>query len=111
MHNYVQLPADSGKKTELIERDGFLSPSPNRFHQKILGRLFGALWNYLQANPIGEVYASPSDVTLTDLNVDQPALCYFYPSRFTSLTEHGADGAPDLVVEILSPSSAGTIGA
>lgn len=107
MHDYLQLPADSGKKTELIEADGFLSPSPNRFDQKILGRPFGPLWNYLQANPVGEVSAAPFDVTLTDLNVDQPALGYFSPSRFTSLTEHGADGAPNLVVEILSPRSAG----
>lgn len=106
VHDYMQLPADSGKKTELIEGDLFMSPSPNRFHQKILGRLFGPLWNYLQANPIGEVYAAPFDVTLTNLNVYQPDLCYFSQSRYTSLTEHGADGAPDLVVEILSPSSA-----
>ena len=105
VHDYMQLPEDSGKKTELIEGDFFMSPSPNRFHQKILGRIFGPIWAYLQANPIGEVYAAPFDVTLTDLNVYQPDICYFSKSRYPSLTEHGADGAPDLVVEILSPGS------
>jgi Uma2 family endonuclease len=106
VHDYMQLPETPGKKTELIEGDLFMSPAPNRLHQKILGRLFGSIWAYLQANPIGEIYVSPFDVTLTDLNVFQPDLCYFSKSRYRSLTEHGADGAPDLAVEILSPGSA-----
>jgi Uma2 family endonuclease len=105
VHDYMQLPEDSGKKSELIEGDLFMSPAPNRFHQKILIRLSSMFWAYLQANPLGEVYAAPFDVTLTDLNVYQPDLCYFSKARYTSLTDHGADGAPDLVVEILSPGS------
>ncbi len=105
VHDYMQLPEDSGKKTELIEGDLSMSPSPNRFHQDILGRLFGPIWAYLQANPVGKVYSAPFDITLTDLNVYQPDLCYFSKSRYPSLTDHGADGAPDLVVEILSPGS------
>ncbi|MSU47716.1 MAG: Uma2 family endonuclease [Opitutus sp.] len=106
VHDYMQMPETSGKKTELIEGDFFMSPSPIRFHQEILGRLFGPIWAYLQINSLGKVYAAPFDVTLTDLNVYQPDICYFSKSRYTSLTEHGADGAPDLVVEILSPGSA-----
>ena len=106
VHDYMQLPESPGKKSELIEGDLFMSPAPNRFHQKVLIRLSSMFWAYLQTNPIGEVYAAPFDVTLTDLNVFQPDLCYFSKSRYRSLTEHGADGAPDLVVEILSPGSA-----
>lgn len=106
VHDYMQLPEDSGKKTELIEGDFLMSPSPNRFHQEILVRITSIIWAYLQAKPIGKVYAAPFDVRLTDLNVYQPDICYFSKSRYNSLTEHGADGAPDLVVEILSPSSA-----
>jgi Uma2 family endonuclease len=105
VHDYMQLPEDSGRKTELIEGDLFMSPSPNRFHQDILVRLTGMIWAYLQTKPLGKVYAAPFDVTLTDLNVYQPDISYFSKSRYTSLTEHGADGAPDLVVEILSPGS------
>ena len=105
VHDYRQLPEDAGKKTELIEGDLVMSPAPNRYHQDILFRLSGMFWAYLQANPIGKVYAAPFDVTLTDLNVYQPDLCYFSKSRYTSLTEQGADGAPDLVVEVLSPGS------
>ncbi|MEO5958361.1 MAG: Uma2 family endonuclease, partial [Opitutaceae bacterium] len=57
VHDYMQLPEDSGKKTELIEGDFFMSPSPNRFHQEILNRLLVPIWAYLQAKPIGKVYA------------------------------------------------------
>ena len=70
-HRNSQLPEDSGKKMELIE-GFFMSPSPNRFHQDILGRLYGPIWAYLQAKPIGKIYSAPFDVTLTDLNVFQP---------------------------------------
>jgi Uma2 family endonuclease len=105
VHDYMQLPERSEKKTELIEGDLFMSPSPNRFHQEILGRLFGHIWHYLQSKPIGKVYAAPFDVVLTDLNVYQPDICYFSKSRYSSLTEHGAEGAPDLVLEILSSRS------
>ena len=104
VHDYMQLPVDR-KKTELIEGDLFMSPSPKRFHQDILIRLSSIIWDYLRKNPIGKVYAAPFDVTLTDLNVFQPDVCYFSKSRYTSLTEQGADGAPDLVIEILSPGS------
>lgn len=82
-----------------------MSPSPNRFHQTILINLVTILGPYLRAHPKGKIFAAPFDVALTDLNVFQPDLCYFSKARYTSLTEHGADGAPDLVVEILSPGS------
>jgi Uma2 family endonuclease len=105
VHDYMQLPENPGKKSELIEGDLFMSPSPSRFHQEILGRLHGQIWTYLQVSPLGKIYAAPFDVTLTDLSVFQPDLCYYSKSRYSSLTDHGADGAPDLVVEILSPGS------
>jgi Uma2 family endonuclease len=104
VHDYMQLP-EGTKKTELIEGDLIMSPSPKRFHQEIVGRIFGMIWAYLQVKPLGRVYASPFDVTLTDLNVYQPDICYFSKSRYASLTEQGADGAPELVVEVLSPGS------
>jgi Uma2 family endonuclease len=106
VHDYRQLPESPGRKTELIEGDFFMSPSPNRFHQDIQLRLAATIWAYLQTHPIGRIYAAPFDVTLTDLNVYQPDLCYFSKSRYASLTEQGADGAPELVVEVLSPGSA-----
>lgn len=105
VHDYMQFPEESGKKTELIEGEFFMSPAPKRNHQDIFGQLFYAIFGYLQAKPLGKVYGAPFDVVLTDINVFQPDICYFSKSRYSSLIEKGADGAPDLVIEILSPGS------
>ena len=83
-----------------------MSPSPNRFHQTILRNLAVLLGMYLAKKPVGTFYFAPSDVFLTDLNVYQPDLVFISNSRKSILTDQGLDGAPDLVVEILSPKTA-----
>ncbi len=55
---------------------------------------------------MGVIYDAPFDVQLSDTTVVQPDICYSSKKRLARLTEHGAEGAPDLVVEILSPKTA-----
>ncbi len=83
-----------------------MSPSPNRFHQDILLNLTGVFLEHLGKRPLGRIYFAPFDVFLTDLNVYQPDLVFISNSRKSILTDQGLDGAPDLVVEILSPRTA-----
>ena len=83
-----------------------MSPSPNRYHQDILLSLALLFGNYLKENPIGRIHIAPSDVRLTDLNVYQPDLYFVSNARKSILSEQGAEAAPDLVVEILSPKTA-----
>ncbi|WP_043582397.1 Uma2 family endonuclease [Geminisphaera colitermitum] len=103
-HDYRELP-EYGPRYQLIEGDLHMAPAPNRFHQGILIFLAGEFTIYLKQNQIGKVYAGPFDVYLSDLNVYQPDLSYFSKERYCYLTDEGANGAPDLVVEILSPST------
>ena len=56
--------------------------------------------------PVGILYDAPFDGVLIDINVSQPDLAFFSERRRRFLTEKGAEGAPDLVVEILSPKTA-----
>lgn len=91
---------------QLVEGELFFMASPVRQHQKILVALLGQLYNYLKAHPIGEVYVAPSDVELDSKNVFEPDIYYVSRERAHILTRQGASGAPDLVVEILSPSTA-----
>lgn len=105
VHDYMQLPEDSGRKWELIEGEIHMSPAPNRFHQTIVANLVVLLANHLKSHPRGKVFVSPFDVLLTDINAYQPDVSYFSKARYTSLTEQGADGAPELAVEVLSPRS------
>src|SRR6266576_6571881 len=83
-----------------------MAPAPDRLHQDVLGNLYVIIRGHLERFPLGSVHLAPSDVHLTDLNVYQPDLYYVTSARKAILTRRGARGAPDLVVEILSPKTA-----
>ena len=83
-----------------------MAPSPDRLHQDILGNLHYVLRSQLEKRSSGSVHLAPSDVQLTDLNIYQPDLYYVSNPRRAILTDRGARGAPDLIVEILSPKTA-----
>lgn len=96
-----------GPRYQLVGGELLPMSAPNRFHQKISGNLYLIIGKYLEQHPIGEIYASPFDVYLDDHNVFQPDLLYISNERAaTVLVREGAKGAPDLVIEILSPSTA-----
>ena len=83
-----------------------MSPSPKEIHQYILGRLFLRLGTFIYGRNLGRVYCSPFDVVLSDTDVVQPDLLFVSKSRESIITEENVRGAPDLVVEILSPATA-----
>src|SRR5262245_30397396 len=105
VHDYRELP-EGPPYYQLIEGDLYMAPSPDRFHQDILGNLHFILRSHLEKRPSGSVHLAPSDVQLTDLNIYQPDLYYVSNTRRAILTDRGARGAPDLIVEILSPKTA-----
>ena len=87
-----------------------MSPAPNRNHQTISGRMYMTFANALKKNTCN-VYYAPFDVRLVKsktkdekvINVVQPDLCIICDED--KLAERGCNGAPDLVVEILSPGN------
>ena len=83
-----------------------MSPSPSTFHQVVLGRIYSIILRYLEKNPIGEVFIAPLDVFLSDINVYQPDVIFVSNERRSIITDHGIEGAPNLVVEALSPGTA-----
>jgi Uma2 family endonuclease len=101
--DYAQLPDD--QRYELVEGDFLLAPAPNLRHQRILRELELAIGNYLRSHPVGEIFFSPCDVVLSEINVVQPDLIFVSSERKGILTEANIQGSPDLVVEILSPST------
>jgi len=98
---YRNLP-ETGPRYQLIEGDLYMAPAPNRFHQDISRNLQVVLTNYLSAHPIGVLYNAPFDVYLTEIDVFQPDLLIVLNENRGILTDAGAEGAPDFVVEILS---------
>lgn len=83
-----------------------MAPAPSRYHQDISKNLQFILMKYFEDNERGTVYDAPFDVKLTDINVYQPDLVVVLGKRRAILNDQGADGAPDIVVEILSPKTA-----
>jgi Uma2 family endonuclease len=103
--DYLLFPED-GKLHELIDGEHFVTPSPNVRHQAILGELHGMIWSYLREHPIGLVFMSRLDVVLSKYDVVEPDLLYVSRARANEvLSSQHVRGAPDLVVEIGSPST------
>jgi Uma2 family endonuclease len=102
--DFVHFP-DDGRRHELIDGEHYVTPSPNRKHQSVAGSLHALLWNHLRGNPIGEVFIAPFDVVLSNFDVVEPDILYVSHARRNVLTEANVRGAPDLVVEVGSPST------
>ena len=102
--DFVNFPND-GKRHEIIDGEHRVTPSPTVQHQRVATNLTGRLWAYLDHRPIGEVFAAPCDVVFSDLDIVEPDLLYISRERAGILTEQHVRGAPDLVVEILSPGT------
>ena len=83
-----------------------MAPAPNRFHQDIAGNIYFLLRAYLEKHPIGKLYEAPFDVYFDRFNVCQPDIVFFTKANEDRLTDAGAEGAPDFIVEILSPKTA-----
>ncbi len=83
-----------------------MSPSPRYWHQKIVLNIASTIREHLRKHPVGEVVVAPSDVELTSEDVYQPDVYFISQERLGILTEQGPRGAPDLVVEVLSPGTA-----
>jgi Uma2 family endonuclease len=103
-HEYALIPFGA-PNYQLIEGDLVMAPSPNISHQDIAGRLYRMIGNFLDTHPLGRVFIAPADVHLSDLNVYQPDLLFVRKENHSIIEEHGIEGAPDLVVEILSKTS------
>jgi Uma2 family endonuclease len=96
---------DDGRIYEVIDGELYVAPSPGTAHQRVCGNLYGYLWQYLRAHPRGEVFTAPLGVVLDAENAVQPDLVYVAHERAHIITERGIEGVPDLVVEVLSPST------
>ena len=102
--DYRNAPDD--KRYELLDGDLVVVPAPKEVHQRVLINLTILLGQLVRHTGVGEIYAAPFDVVLTDTDVVQPDLLFVSNERAHIITDENVQGAPDLVIEILSPSTA-----
>jgi Uma2 family endonuclease len=97
---------DDGKRHEIIDGVHYVTPSPVTRHQAILGRLHLSLGNFLVDQPqLGRVFFAPFDVIFTRWDVVEPDLLIISGDQLDILTTKNVQGAPAVVVEILSPGT------
>jgi len=101
--DYLQLPED--KRYEIIDGDLFMVPSPNEAHQHILAYIFNCVFNYVRKNKLGYVYCAPFDVLFSEEDIVQPDIIFVANENRKIITKDNIKGAPDLLVEILSPGT------
>lgn len=104
VEEYMALEDDQHR--ELIEGDLRMTPAPDTFHQRSTLELGRQLANHIRDNALGECFFAPFDVVLGEATVVQPDFLYVAAERFADLYDgHGLTGAPDLVMEVVSPGT------
>ena len=101
--DYADLEGD--ERYELL--DGRLVPVPSRntAHKTVSIRLMTEMYFFVEENGLGRLYPAPFDVLFTDFDVVQPDLLLICDNRKHIITPDNVQGAPDMVVEILSPAT------
>ncbi len=102
--DYLKIPGD--KRYELIGGELIMTPSPIPKHQRISRKIEFILERFITENNLGEVFYAPCDVCLDEENVVQPDILFISKNRLDIIGEKNIQGAPDLVIEIISESSA-----
>ena len=103
--DYRTTPAD--KRYELLDGDLIMVPAPNLKHQRVQMALSMQMNMFIKERALGELFSAPCDVVLSDTDVVQPDLLFVSREREHLLSGgENVRGAPDLVIEILSPATA-----
>jgi Uma2 family endonuclease len=104
--DYAALP-DDGNRYEIIAGVLYMTPAPGTGHQSVSARLVTFLVTHVEFAGLGRVFAAPVDVELAPDTVVQPDIVVILSANLDRITPSRIIGAPDLVVEILSPGTAG----
>ena len=106
--DYKSLPESMEKRYELLHGDLIMVPAPSVLHQRVSRNLEYRLVHFVREQGLGQVFYSPIDVVLGQGNereVVQPDIVFISRDREHFIHDDEIRGAPDLVVEILSPGT------
>lgn len=102
--DYLKTPDD--ERYELIEGELLMTPASKTEHQRILRKLSMKMAKFVEDNHLGEIFFSPCDVYFDEENTVQPDILFVSRDKLNIIGEKNINGAPDLVVEILSEGTA-----
>ncbi|MBI5772809.1 MAG: Uma2 family endonuclease [Verrucomicrobia bacterium] len=104
-NDYREMP-EGPPYFQLVEGKLYMAPSPEYYHQSVAGNIYHRIRCHLDRHALGKVAIAPSDVQLDFVNVHQPDVYFVSNERLGIIEKQGPVGAPDLVVEVLSKSTA-----
>jgi Uma2 family endonuclease len=93
------------RQMELIDGEVFVTPAPRTAHQRAVARLLRRLADFVEKNNMGEIFIAPYDVFFSKWTVLEPDLLFIRKERSAIVTDANVQGPPDLVIEVLSPST------
>lgn len=100
------LKTSEDERYELLDGELFIPPAPGIAHQHVAMKLATRLDTFVEERKLGVVYFAPTDVVLSETHVVQPDLMFISSVRAGIVTSANIQGAPDLLVEIRSDSTA-----
>lgn len=101
--DYLQLSED--RRYEIVDGDLYVVPAPIPYHQKVSRNFEFLLYEYVKKHDVGEVLHAPCDLLLSESDVVQPVIMFIAKDQLSIITDANIQGAPTVVIEILSPSS------
>lgn len=104
-HDWLSFP-DDGRAYEIVDGELFVTPSPSIRHQRTSREIQHALLTFLRATGLGEVLNAPVGVKLDEGTVVEPDIVVVLKAHAGRIGEQVIEGAPDIVIEILSPGTA-----
>ncbi len=96
---------EEGAPFQLIGGKLIMNPAPVPYHQRISRNIEYYLFGFVQKHDLGEVYYAPIDIYLGNQEVYQPDILFIAKDRLSIIGKKNIQGAPNLVIEILSESS------
>ena len=96
---------DDRHRYEIFEGDLIVTPAPNRPHQKAHASLFRILSQHIAEHSLGEMYSAPFDVYFDEETTFEPDILFVAKARLDIIDEQKVNGAPDVVIEVISPST------
>jgi Uma2 family endonuclease len=104
MEVFKMLP--EGTLAEVIHGAIYMSPAPTPKHQRIVGKLFRVLTDYVEKQQLGEIVLSPCDVFLDEtMNAVQPDILFIASHNSSLIGDDAIHGVPDMIIEVLSPGN------
>lgn len=97
-----RLLPDDGRRIEVIDGVQYIQKTPNTAHQRVSCQLLVAIQNHLKQHRVGEVFTARLDVVLSHYDIVEPDLIFVSKARKHIITEPNIQGAPDLLIEIVS---------